>query len=38
MKIIKQNEEGFIPLLIAMVLLIAIVVVIAYLRVSHASH
>lgn len=38
MKKLKQNQLGFIPLLILMIVIIVIVVGVAYLRVSHANH
>jgi hypothetical protein len=37
MKKLKSDEQGFIPMIIALVLLILIAVVIAYLRVKKAQ-
>ena len=38
MRKIKSSEDGFIPMLIVLVLVIVTVIVLAYLRASHASH
>lgn len=38
MKRLYKNNNGFIPLIVVLVIVIVAVLVIAYLRVSHASH
>ena len=38
MKKLKLNEGGFIPMLILLVVILVAVIVLAYLRVSHANH
>jgi hypothetical protein len=38
MKKIKTDQNGFIPMIITLLVIIVAVIVFAYLRVSHAQH
>jgi hypothetical protein len=37
MKPLKQNQNGFIPMLVLLLLVIAAVIIVAFIRVHHAS-